>query len=68
MRSLLLLYDLCFLGYASNCRVSRDEEEQQLQKDILRIDEEIRSHPPEEDLRAEHLELKREIKYLKEMI
>ena len=54
-----------FLGYASTCRVSRDEEEQQLQKDIFEIDEEIKSHPPEEYLKAEHLELKREIKYLK---
>ena len=54
------------LGYASNCRVSREEEEQQLQKDILKLEEEIKSHPPEEYLKEENLQLKREIKNLKE--
>merc|ERR1711997_606823 len=53
-------------GYASNCRVSRDEEEQQLQKDIFKLEEEIKSHPPEEYLKAENQELKNDIKNLKE--
>ena len=50
------------LGYASNCRVSRDEEEQQLQKDIFKLEEEIKSHPPEEYLKAENQELKKRLR------
>merc|ERR1712088_925239 len=53
-------------GYASTCRVSREEEEKQLQKDIFQLDEQIKSKPTEESLKAEHDRLKAEIKCLEE--
>lgn len=53
-----------FLGYASTCRHSREDEEKQLEKDILELDEKIKSKPPEEILKAEHDQLKEQIIFL----
>jgi len=51
-------------GYASTCRHSREDEEKQLEKDILELDEKIKSKPPEEILKAEHDQLKEQIIFL----
>ena len=57
-------FPVLFLGYASTCRVSREEEEKQLEKDILELDEQIKSKPPEEILKAEYYQLKAQIEFL----
>ena len=59
-----LKFVILFLGYASTCRMNREDEEKQLEKDIFELDEKIKSKPPEEISKAEHDRLKAEIEFL----
>jgi len=55
-------------GYASNCRISREEEEQSLVKDILKLEDEIKKYPPYEQLEQEYMNLKKEVRDIREMM
>ena len=55
-----------FVGYASNCRVSREEEEKTLEKEIFDLESEIKRHEPLEKLEDEYMQLRSEINCLKE--
>ena len=57
---------LMYLGYASNCRVSREEEEKTLEKEIIGLEAELKRHAPLEKLEDEYLQLKSEISFLKQ--
>ena len=46
------------IGYAKGCRLSREDEEKMLVRDIEDLDESIREYPPIEHLEQEYLVLK----------
>merc|ERR1712223_1371341 len=54
-------------GYASNCRVSREEEEKTLEKEIFDLEAEIKRHGPGalEKLEEEYVQLRNEINCIK---
>ena len=52
-------------GYASSCRVSREDEEQQLERDILELQREIDKYPPVEQLEQRYTQLRKDVKDLK---
>ena len=43
-----------FLGYASNCRHSREEEQKRLQEDIIKLNDEFKKYPPLEHVQQEY--------------
>merc|ERR1712018_670226 len=45
-------------GYASNCRISREDEEKRLEKDNVKLEDEIKKSPPLEHLQQEYLQLR----------
>jgi len=55
-------------GYASNCRVSREDEEKRLEKDIQSLEEEIANCPKMEHLEQEYKMLKGEINHLQNVM
>ena len=56
-----------YSGYASNCRVSREEEEKTLEKEIFDLEAEIKRHGPGglEKLEEEYVQLRNEINCIK---
>ena len=56
------------IGYASNCRVSREDEEKRLEKDIQSLEEEIANCPKMEHLEQEYKMLKGEINHLQNVM
>jgi len=55
-------------GYASNCRVSREDEEKRLEKDIKNLEEDIKKYPPVENLGEEYRQLRDEVKILQQRL
>ena len=55
-------------GYASNCRVSREEEEKRLELDIARLQNEIARYPPVDKLERHYQQLRKDCKDLKVML
>ena len=55
-------------GYASNCRVGREEEEKCLERDILQLQNEIDKYPPIEKLEEHYNQLRKDCKELKAMM
>ena len=58
---------IIYSGYASNCRVSREEEEKTLEKEIFDLEAEIKRHGPGalEKLEEEYVQLRNEINCIK---
>merc|ERR1712218_51925 len=53
-------------GYASNCRISREDEEKRLEKDIIKLEDEMKKYPPLEHLQSEYLQLRNDVRQMKE--
>ena len=59
---------ISYVGYASNCRVSREEEEKRLERDIENLNAELKDYPPLELLQQEYSQLKSDVRDIKEMM
>ena len=59
---------ILFIGYASNCRVSREEEEKRLEKDIVELEDELKKYPALERLEQEYAQLKSDVRDIKVMM
>merc|ERR1739844_209102 len=55
-------------GYASNCRISREDEEKMLEKDIAKLEEENKKYPPLEELETEWRTLRADCQHLKQIM
>ena len=56
------------IGYASSCRVSREDEEKRLELEICQIEDELKQYPPLEQLEREYNQLKRDVQNIKEVM
>merc|ERR1711997_1146660 len=55
-------------GYASNCRISREDEEKELEKAIAKLEEENKKYPPLEELETEWRTLRADCQHLKQLM
>ena len=65
--TLFIMHHL-FSGYASNCRISREDEEKMLEKDIAKLEEENKKYPPLEELETEWRTLRADCQHLKQIM
>ena len=56
------------IGYASSCRIGREDEEKRLQKEIDQMKDELSTYPPLEHLQQEYMQLKRNVQDIKEVM
>ena len=64
----LFIMQHLFWGYASNCRISREDEEKMLEKDIAKLEEENKKYPPLEELETEWRTLRADCQHLKQLM